>query len=685
MKRKIIFAVIILFLVSTALVYGAALPKNMRAKLENIQRASSVYDRNGKMIGNLYYYRRIWVSVSKIPVNLQNAVVAIEDNRFYSHNGIDLKGLARAAIHNLIPGGAMEGGSTITQQLAKISLLTSERTLSRKVQDITLAMQIEETYTKKEILELYLNSIYLAHGNVGVEAASRYYFNKSVNQLGLAESALLAAMIRSPENYSPLKNPNEAKSRRNLVLKKMLEYKYITNAQYNAATASKLNIVKQSNASAVGGYFLDYIRDYLIKTKDFTEEELRFGGYKIYTTLDLGFQKEAEQTMRQLPTIPSAKVQPQGALISLDSKTGAILAMVGGRNYSDSQYNRSILAYRQPGSAIKPFVYATALEKGLTAASVFEDKPLTITLADGKVWSPDNYDHKFRGPLTLREALRNSVNTVAVQLLQQVGVETVAEQMERMGINSLVKQGSVNDVNLAPLALGGLTKGVTPLELSAAYLPFPNLGLYVEPTALIKIVDRDGRVVKRFTAEKKAVLSSQTAYIMTMLMKDVIEQGTGQRARLPERWAAGKTGTSSDYTNAWFVGYTPEVLTTIWIGNDRQDQPMQYKGRSIGSSSAAELWGSYMKSITSGKPVTDFEEPAGIVWASVDSETKLAVPGFMHDGTYQEVFNEDNIPASQAYKVWSWFFPNKNKKNPEEDSPEQDGKGPDQPASPESF
>jgi penicillin-binding protein 1A len=655
MKRRAIIIVII-FIFGAATVYGATLPRNMRQKLENLQTASAVYDRHNRLIGNLYYYRRIWIDFNKIPKTLRNAVIAIEDSRFYQHNGIDLRGMARAVYHNLIPGGAMEGGSTITQQLAKISLLSSERTLTRKVRDITLAMQIEQTYTKDEILTMYLNSVYLAHGNVGVEAASRYYFGKPASRLELPEAALLAGLIRSPENYSPLKSPGAARERRNLVLQKMLEQKYITKAQYKTAAATGVHIVRSGELVTVGGYFLDYVRECLLKS-GFTEDELRLNGYKIYTTLDLNLEKAAERTMLQLPKTSGSKTQPEGALVSLDPKTGAIEAMVGGRSYAASQYNRSIRSYRQPGSAIKPFVYATALEKGFTAATVIEDKPLTIVLPNGKRWSPENYDRIYRGPLTLREALRDSINTVAVQLLQEVGVDAVAEQMERMGIRSLVKRGDNNDLSLAPLSLGGLTKGVTPLELTAAYVPFANLGVYVKPYAVQKVTDRQGNLVKRFKVEKHSVLSPQTAYIVTSLLKDVIERGTGRRAKL-ERPAAGKTGTSSDYTNAWFVGYTPDLVTSIWIGNDRQDQPMRYKSGNIGSAAAAELWGSYMKqSESSGQAAPDFEEPPGIVWADVNRDTGKAVPGFLSRNTYKEVFNENNVPESGVYKVWKWFFP----------------------------
>ena len=303
------------------------------------------------------------------------------------------------------------------------------------------------------------------------------------------------------------------------------------------------------------------------------------------------------------------------------------------------------------------------MEQGYTAATIFEDKPLTITLLDGNEWKPENYDRQYRGKMTLREALRDSVNSVAIQLVQEVGIQNVVNQMELMGITSLVKQGKAHDLNLAPLSLGGLTKGVTPLELALAYAPFANEGNYAQPFPVIKIADRHGNLLKEFKPELKPVLSPQTAYIMTMLLKDVVDRGTGIRAKLPDRPAAGKTGTTSDYTNAWFVGYTPEMLTVVWMGNDRQDQPMIYKGMNIGSGTTAQVWGAYMKAVTANLPVADFPEPPGIVWASVDPATGEAVPDWSGRGTYREVFNENNVPKSPMYRIWRWFFPGKKRLN----------------------
>ena len=649
MKCQIVVGMIVFLFCGRA--FGVILSKDMRSKFENMRMAAEVYDRHGRLIGNLCYHRRIWTPIEKIPIILQHAVIAVEDSRFYQHNGVDLRGMARALVKDLIPGGTLQGGSTITQQLAKIVLLSSERTLERKIQDIAYALEIEKNYSKKEILEFYLNSIYLGHGNVGVEAAARYYFGKSVSEVSLDQMALLAGMIRGPEYYSPLKNPKLARERRNTVLRKMLEQKYITLSQNKRAQRQGLNHVPPSQTASVGAYFLDYVYECLLQ-EGYSEDELRYGGYDIYTTLDLSMEEKAERSLLEIPQF-TAKTQPQAALVTIDPVSGAILAMAGGRDYGKSQLNRAVKSYRQPGSAIKPFVYATALEGNYTAASIFEDKPLSIPLLNGTEWKPENYDRTYRGKMTLREALRESINSVAVQLLQRVGVEAVFEQIQRMGITSLVKQGKNNDQNLASLALGGLTKGVTPLELATAYAAFANQGRLVKPVAILKVVDSHGKVLKEFKPEEpKTVLSPQTAYILTMLLKDAVDQGTGIGAKLPDRPAAGKTGTTSDYTNAWFVGYTPDLLTAIWVGNDRQEQCMTYKEGNVGSSLPAKVWGGYMSRVTASLPAVDFARPEGIVWVDVDPETGQAVPSWFGGKSYKEIFNENNVPEYQITNAY---------------------------------
>lgn len=663
MKRKLtlFLSVVILF---SAFGYGIFLTANLHQRLEELSAVSSVYDRHGHLIGNIYDHRRIWVSLDQIPPKLQQAVIAVEDTRFYRHIGIDPIGIFRALWHNLLPGGSLEGGSTITQQLAKTVMLTPKRTLLRKAQDLLCALGIEVSYSKDEILELYLNSIYLGHGNIGVEAACRYYFGKSVPALTLEECALMAGLINSPENYSPLKYPERALQKRNIVLRRMQELGSISSSEYQKASSSKLSLVKRQAPASTGAYFLDYIREYLVEEAGFSQEGLCFGGYKIYTTLDLAYQKEAERIFSSLPEY-TAKTQPQVALVTLDPRTGEILAMVGSRSYAQSQLNRSVKALRQPGSAIKPFLYATAIENGFTAASIFEDQPVEISLRNGQSWRPENYDHSYRGPITLRVALRDSVNTVAVQLLQAVGVKTVADQIEKMGITTLVQEGEVNDLSPAPLALGGLTKGVTPLELAASFTPFPNQGKYAAPYPVKKIMDRNNELVQIINpSAKKPVLSPQTAFIMTMLMKDVVDKGTGQAAALPDRSVAGKTGTTSNNTNAWFIGFTPDLLTVIWIGNDRQEDPMIYKEGRVSSETAARLWGGYMGKITQNHPVRDFTEPPGIVWADVNPETGKTTPGWLSRNSYKEVFAEENIPRGSVDKLWNdlfgWLKPKKN-------------------------
>jgi penicillin-binding protein 1A len=661
-----------LFVLAGFLFATVTLPKDLRSKVESMRYVSKVYDRNGQLIGNLFSHRKIWVPSDKISPYLKKAVVVTEDARFYRHFGLDPIGIARAVYQTIIPGGLRQGGSTITQQLAKVSLLTFDRTITRKLQDMFYALLIERTYTKDEILELYLNSINLAHGNVGVEAAARYYFNKAAAQLNLVEAALLAGIIQSPENYSPYKHPEAAKGRRNLVLRKMWEQEYITEKQYKTAIEQDLGVKPQQERSSVGAYFLDYLRDYLTTTEKYSEEELLWGGYQIYTTLDLACQQAAEVTLKNIPHY-SAEVQPEAALVTLDPKNGAILSMVGGRNYPTSPLNRSVKAYRQPGSALKPFVYATALEQNFTAATILYDQPLEIHLENGQIWSPENSNREYQGKITLRQALRDSVNTIAVQLVQTLGVSTVASQLEQMGIKSLVRNGQVNDLGFAPLALGGLTKGVTPLELTAAYTVFANQGKYLEPYAVVRIADYQGKTLKTFKPKAgRSVISPQTAYIMTVLLQDVVAQGTGRRAQLPDgRPVAGKTGTTTDYTNAWFVGYTPEYLTTVWIGNDRQEDPMRYKEGVVGGGTAAAVWSDYMDEITAGLPVTNFTEPEGIVWAHVDPATGQAIPAWANKDSYLEVFAENKVPESASYKIWRWFttWPKKLKG---EDPPEQE-------------
>jgi penicillin-binding protein 1A len=571
---------------------------NLRAELEKSKIASTVYDRNGDPIGSLYARTRLWAPLESIPRKLQQAYVATEDARYYVHKGIDLRGIGRALFEDLKTGRKVQGGSTITQQLVKNRFFSHEKNFIRKVMEMAYAIRIEQQYNKQQILELYLNSIYLGHGAWGVEAASRVYFGKPVRELSLNQAALLAALAKSPEYYSPFRNPAAALQRRNLILQLMHRYGYLNATNLKRYSAKPLEVLSTPGSTYVGAYFVDYIMKMLSRRTDYSEQYIRTAGLKVYTTMDRRMQRAAEQVFTQLPTALRDRwgvQQPQGALVALDPENGAILSLVGGRRFSGAEANRGYQLHRQPGSAIKPFVYAAAVESGYTPASTFEDRPLTITV-NGQTWQPQNYDNRYRGVIDLQVALEDSVNTVAVQLVQELGVEKVFGLAKQMGLESLVANGPRNDRGLAPLALGGLTRGVTLLELTGAYSAFVNRGIRSRPFGILSVYRHDGRLLFREKRRQNQVIHPETATTLTRMMAGVIERGTGRRARLNTP-AAGKTGTTNGNTNGWFIGYTNRLLTGIWIGNDQVDQPLRAAGVSLGSGTAAGLWGAFMRQV----------------------------------------------------------------------------------------
>jgi penicillin-binding protein 1A len=566
-----------------------------------------VYDAKGRVVARFFKENRDSVPLVEIPLHLRHAVIAIEDERFYSHHGVDLRSTLRALWVNAKAKTIVQGGSTITQQLAKNAFLTHDRTWARKLRELLWTIQIERIYTKDEILEAYLNLIYFGHGAHGVAAAAYTYFGKPVQELTLAESAFLAGVSRGPSIYSPYINYESAVKRRNLILDVMAEQGYISRLEAEAAKATPLEVVPLKKKEEIAPYFADYILQKLLDL--YGENRVYGGGLKVYTTLDIDIQKAAENALLSgLPTIKEDKnglKQPQGAIIAIDPQTGHIKAMVGGRG--TDQFNRAVQAYRQPGSAIKPLIYAAALEAGYTPASVFVDEPLELTLDSGEKWQPENYDKQYKGTVSLRRALTESINVVAVKLLQEIGAENALTYIKRLGITSLVESGARNDTHPA-LALGGLTRGVSPLELTAAYAVFANGGLYISPVAITKIEDAKGNVILESRPQRRIVMSEALAYIMTDMLQDVISHGTGTEARL-DRPAAGKTGTTSDYTNAWFIGYTPELAAAVWIGNDRQVEAMITPQGPIGSSQAAVIWRNFMKQALAAAPVSSFAKP----------------------------------------------------------------------------
>lgn len=572
------------------------------------------YDINKREYTRIFVENRLEVPLQSIPEHLRQAVVDVEDVRFFEHSGIDFRSIARALWVDVKGGGYIEGGSTITQQLARNVLLSQKKAITRKIQEVFLAMKIERNYTKEEILERYLNQIYFGHGTYGVEAASQLYFGKSVTRLELHQIALLAGLPKSPNGFSPYQNPDAAKERRAVVLSQMLKYGSINKEQAELFGNKPLDVIPLEGSRRKAAYFVDYIVQKLKGTID--EESLYTGGYQIYTTIDPLAQEAADEAVASLTggeKDANGIMQPQIALVAIDPRTGYIKAMNGGRDFGNTQLNRAVAAYRQPGSAMKPFVYTAAIDsKHYTPSTILVDEPIEYPMANGNIWSPRNYDRRFRGAITLRQALEQSVNTVAIKVVEDIGPSKIISFAKQMGLSSLMVTGKVNDLNLGALALGGLTKGVTPLEMATAYAPLANQGLSVEPIAVLEVRDGDGHVIFEERTRKKVVISEATAYLVTDMLRGVIMRGTGRSALL-DRPAAGKTGTTNDNTNAWFVGYTPDLLATVWIGNDAQNKPVQIDGAYIGSGRAARIWNQFMRKALSKTPPSDFIPPAGVV------------------------------------------------------------------------
>ena len=562
---------------------------DLRQILRPNLRASVLLDRNGDELLTLSPSRVVWTPLEKIPLFLRRAVVAVEDRRFYVHRGVDFKGVLRAVYNNFRRQERAQGGSTITQQLVKNLLLTNAKTIPRKLLEIGYAVKLERNYSKDEILESYLNGIYFGHGVYGAEGAARFYFSKHIWDLSLDEQALLVGLIRGPELYSPYRHPDRALERRNLVLEVLLGQGDLSQREYEQLSALPLEVEEDPNYLSRGGYFADYIEAYLAQQYGWSAQYIRSGGLRIYTTADAYMQRIAEETIAALPKGETGR--PEAALVALNPTNGQILAMVGGRNYRFSTYNRAVRVRRQIGSAIKPLIFAAAVESGFTPDTLVVDELVTY-MVNGNPWTPQNADGEYRGQIPLRDALAWSVNTVAVRLVHELGVKPVFDFIQRLGL-PLVEAGSRNDQALAPLALGGLTTGVTPLELSGAFTAFANQGLRSTPQGLLRVEDAQGRVLRRGSIRQEQVIRPETAQAVTEMMQDVIAYGTGQRAD-PGRPAAGKTGTSNENTDSWFVGYTPELLATIWIGNDDR-RPPQVGDRILGSGTAAEYWGNFVR------------------------------------------------------------------------------------------
>ncbi|HHY37470.1 MAG TPA: PBP1A family penicillin-binding protein [Clostridia bacterium] len=615
--------------------------------------ATKVYDRKGELVASVFVENRIEIPFSEMPQHLRDAVVAIEDYRFYQHLGIDPVGLARALYHNIRAGRVVEGGSTITQQLAKNLFLTPERTLRRKFLEAVLTEKLEIRYSKDEILKMYLNTIYFGEGAYGVEVASQTYFGKHARDLDLAESALLAGLIRSPETYSPFKNPKGAKARQHMVLDRMVEVGYITREEAQRAKAEEIEFAEKSVTRNFAPYFVQYVTDVVRRIRpDITEADLARSGFVIRTTLDLRMQRAAQRALdaglgQGTPDQRGVR-QPQGALVAIDPRNGEIRAMVGGRSFFESTWNRAVLARRQPGSAFKPFLYAAVLSAGYPPTSRQMCAPVSFPGGKpGEVWTPTDYrvDYHYR-EMTIREAIKISDNVVAAKWASIVGPGRIARFASAMGIRSRL------DINLS-LALG--TSPVTPLEMAAAYAPLANGGIYFEPTAVIEVKGPGGEDLiggGGVTVPRKSyrAIDESTAYVLTSLMKSVLEPGgtaghVGWRLGRP---AAGKTGTTDLYRDAWFIGYTPDLVAAVYVGNDDVSKPVGRSGGSI----AAPIWADFMVEALRGEPPRDFPMPPGVVVERVCSVTGLRAGPTCP--SYDEVFIRGTEPAMECPGFHWW-------------------------------
>ncbi len=606
-----------------------------------------IYDRHGNLVATLHgTENRIPVSISDIPLNVQNAFVSVEDERFWTHHGIDLRSAIRAAVVNLRGGTIDQGASTITMQLARNAFLTLDRNWKRKIQEIFLALQMERQYTKKEILEMYLNEIFLGVNAWGVQSASQFYFAKDVKDLNLAEAALLAGINKSPNALNPYVNPTGAKRQQEIVLSLMVKNKYIS--QKEADDAAKFQLVYKQGKPVAAQYPASYFIDYVLRQllDKYGDQKVYEGGLRVYTTLDLPTQEAAEKAVKNNldPVFPMNKGTdyPQAAAVVLDPKTGGIWALVGGRNY-DRQLglNRATDSVRQPGSSIKPLVdYAPALAAGYGPSYVLDDAPVSYPMAAGKSFRPLDYEKDFLGLMTMRYAVEHSRNVPAVKMLATIGVQTGVDNAINMGISTLVTSGAYNDMNLAT-AIGGITRGVIPLEMASAYGAFANRGILVTPTAILKVTDRKGTVLEEWKPKQKVVLTEQVAYLMTDILKGVIARGTGNGANIG-RPQAGKTGTTEDSRDAWFIGYTPDLVGAVWMGYDNPK-----KSGLLGGIYPAFIWRDTMKEALKDTPPTDFPMPQGISGPiSVCKESGLLPgPNCPPSDIVQEIFLKGKEPT----------------------------------------
>jgi penicillin-binding protein 1A len=652
-------------------------------RLENWQPhlTTKIYTADGKLLAEFASERREMVTLEKVPPVVVKALLATEDQWFYQHRGLNYVRLVDAAIHNLTVGEAEQGASTITQQLARNLFLTPEKKIVRKIKEAVLAREIESTYSKDEILEMYLNQIYFGSGAYGIESAANLYFGKPARELNLPEAALLVGLPKAPGRYSPRVDLRAAIERRNTVLEGMRRQGLIDRATARRAESAPIVLAETKQVDRPSSYFADHVRAQI--EAFFGSEAVWQEGLRVYTTLDSELQAHAEEVVerraREIEAMPgyrryrhvtrqewlderAARLAAgeellereesdeftntpylQMGIVAVDLESGAIRAMVGGRSFAESKFNRILQARRQPGSVFKAFVYAAAVASGIPASHVIYDTPFSMREADGSYWTPDNFDGAFHGPMPLREALYRSINVATAKLQQEIGTGAVVQYARESGLTTSLP---------AVPSLGIGAGEVIPIEVAAAYSVYPNLGVRVAPQAILRIEDRNGNVLRRFEPKRRRVLDERAAYILLSILRDVVDKGTarfGVRGQGFGAPAGGKTGTTNESTDSWFVGFTPRMLTLVWIGLDKKQRIMH---NGTGGLLAAPTWTAFMKKVVEkhGDP-GDFPKPEemGLKQVTVARSSGLLAAPFCRSSAYTEIF----VPGTEPERYCS--------------------------------
>lgn len=647
-------------------VYQSELPSF--EQLHNIEPSlkTKIYDRNGILLKEFYTENRVLTPFKDLPPHLVDMLIATEDREFYDHWGINIRRVAIVATTNLLKWRIEAGASTITQQLSRMLFLNRRQTLERKVKEALTAIKLERTYSKQEILEMYLNQYYFSRGAYGIAAASNIFFSKRPSELDLNESAIIIGLLKGPNINSPLNNPDKSVQARNRVLYSFYQYGGITRQEYDSLKDMSLALNTPEEKVGHAPYFTETVRQYILD--EYGEDVLYSGGLTVHTSLDLGLQKEAEAAVAKKVDSLRARIERtfppddknyteilpdtvdengdsirvykkvQGAMVAIDNENGDIIAMVGGRSFEESKFNRAVQALLQPGSCFKPFVYTACIDNGFRTTDIIDDNPIVLDIPGAKQWRPHNFDDKFKGPITLRDGLRLSRNLVAIRLLLKIQPEQAIFYAHKMGITT----------PLDPVPSLAIGVGVVRLvDLVSAFSTFPNQGIHIPYRMVHEITDRYGRVLEDNSAvQKEEVLSAQTAYIMVDMMQSVVRAGTGVRSRWMgfTRPAGGKTGTTDNFCDNWFTGYTPQITAGCWVGFDEK---LSLGRNQDGAKNGVPVWTEFMIAAHDSLPIEDFQEPDGIVHLDVCLESGELATDRCVD-VREEIFTVDNQPNEKC-------------------------------------